>query len=146
MLERLSRFFGHLTETTMKKTLLASSFLALGALTFVAPAVAFADDGSTIVKSVDKDSDGTIDMQEAKTAAMANFAMADKDKDGTIDSKEAGMDVSKADPDKDGTLDKTEFASALDNTFKATDTDHDGTVDATELASPDGQKLQAMIK
>ncbi len=130
----------------MKKTLLATSFLALGAFAFVAPATSFADDNSAMVKSVDKDSDGTIDMQEAKTAAMAKFAMADKDSDGTIDSKEAGMDVSKADPDKDGTLDKTEFAAALGDTFKATDIDHDGTVDATELASFEGQKLQAMIK
>ncbi len=130
----------------MKKTLLATSLLALGAFTFVAPAIAFADDGSATVKSVDKDSDGTIDMQEAKTAAMAKFAMADKDNDGTIDSKEAGMDVSKADPDKDGTLDKTEYAAALGDTFKAADTDHDGTVDAAEMAGPEGQKLQAMIK
>ena len=65
------------------------------------------------MKSVDKDSDGTIDMAEAKQAGMARFAMLDKDKDGTIDSKEAGMDISKADPDKDGTLDKAEFETAL---------------------------------
>lgn len=130
----------------MTKTLLVASFLALGAMAAFGPAPSYAAEGSATVMSVDKDSDGTIDMAEAKTAGMAKFAMLDKDNDGTIDSKEAGMDVSKADPDKDGTLDKTEFAAALGETFKAADTDNDGTIDAKELATPEGQKLDAMIK
>ncbi len=130
----------------MTKTLLAASFLALGAMAAFAPVPTYAADSSATVMSVDKDGDGTIDMAEAKKAGMAKFAMLDKDSDGTIDSKEAGMDVTKADADKDGTLDKTEFEMALGKTFTATDTDHDGTVDAKELATPEGQKLDAMIK
>lgn len=129
----------------MKKFLLAAPLLALGAFAVLVPATSYADDSSATIKSVDKDSDGTIDMTEAKTAAMAKFATLDKDKDGTLDSKEAGMDVSKVDPDKDGTVDKTEFESALADTFKAADTDNDGTVDAKELASPEGQKLSSMM-
>ncbi len=124
--------------------LAAAYLLALGTFAF-APAVAYADSSATL-KSVDTDKDGTIDMAEAKTAAMNNFATADKDKDGTVDSKEAGTDVSKADPDKDGTLDKTEFEAALTSSFKAADADNDGTIDAKELATPEGQKLNAMIR
>ena len=129
----------------MKISILATaSFLALATVTAL-PAVAHADGAST-VKSVDKDGDGTISLDEAKSAAMDKFAMLDKDKDGTLDSKEAGMDVSKVDPDKDGTVDKTEFESALTKSFAAADTDNDGTVDAKELSTSDGKKLAKMIK
>lgn len=122
----------------------AISLLATGAFAFAAPAVSFAEGAS--LQSVDTDHDGTIDMAEAKKAAMEKFSTADTDHDGTLDSKEAGMNVGQADPDKDGTLDKSEYETALASTFKATDTDHDGTVDAKELASPEGQKLDAMMK
>lgn len=125
--------------------LAALSLIAAGTLAIAAPLPTFAADGSATVKSVDKDSDGTIDMAEAKQAAMAKFKAADKDNDGTVDSKEAGMDVTKADTDKDGTLDKAELEAALGSSFKAADTDNDGTVDAKELASPAGQKLATML-
>ena len=130
----------------MKKTLLAASFLALGAFTFVAPAIAFADDGSATVKSVDKDSDGTIDMQEAKTAAMAKFATS-RQGQGTARSTPRKPAWTSARPIPTRTARSTRRSSraALGDTFKAADTDHDGTVDAKELASPEGQKLQAMI-
>lgn len=124
---------------------IAAFSLLAGSLAVVAPLPSFAADGSATVKAVDTDHDGTIDMNEAKTAAMAKFTMADKDKDGTVDSKEAGMDVTKADTDKDGTLDKAETETALGSTFKAADTDNDGTVDAKELATPAGQKLSSMM-
>ena len=130
----------------MKNIVLAASFLALGACAVLAPAPSYADDGSAAVKSVDKDSDGTIDLAEAKKAAMAKFAMLDKDHDGSLDAKEAGMDVSKVDSDKDGTVDKAEFEATLTANFKAADVDNDGTVNAKELSSPAGQKLETMIK
>ena len=130
---------------TFRKTA-AASLLLLGTLALAAPAASFAETGSSTVASVDTDKDGTIDMTEAKKAAMDNFAMLDKDSDGTLDSKEAGMDVANVDPDKDGTVDKKEFAMALADTFKAADTDRDGTIDAKELATPDGQKLATMMK
>ena len=126
-------------------TLAAASLFAIGTFAIAPIASYAAADGSAVVKSVDKDSDGTIDMAEAKKAAMEKFATLDADHDGTIDSKEAGMNVSKADPDKDGTLDKTEFDAALSKSFEAADTDHDGTVDAKELATPAGEKLSAMM-
>lgn len=122
----------------------ALAFLAAGTIALGAPLASFAADGATTIKSVDTDSDGTIDMAEAKKAAMAKFAGMDKDKDGTVDAKEAGMDVSKVDTDKDGTVDKAEFENALTTTFKAADTDNDGTLDAKELATPAGKKLSAM--
>lgn len=123
----------------------AAGFFAFAAVAFGAPVYAQAADSSASVTMVDTDKDGTIDMAEAKTAAMKHFKAADTDHDGTLDTKEAGMDVSDVDGDKDGTLDEAEYAKALDATFKAADADKDGSVDAKELETPAGQKLSAMM-
>ena len=127
-------------------TVAAAALFAFGSLAIAVPTASTAASNSATVKSVDTDKDTTIDMAEAKKAAMANFAMLDKDNDGTLDSKEAGMNVAKVDADKDGTIDKAEFETALGETFKAADTDNDGTVDAKELATPAGKRLKTMIK
>lgn len=128
----------------MNVKLAAAFVVAIGTLAAIAP-VAYAADSSAAVKAADTDGDGTVDLAEAKKAAMAKFTMMDADKEGTVDPKEAGMDVSAVDSDKDGTLDKTEYEAAVTSAFKAADPDGDGTVDAKEMASPAGAKLGAMI-
>jgi Ca2+-binding EF-hand superfamily protein len=61
----------------------------------------------------DTDNDGTLDLNDVKTAAGATFDKLDRDHDGTLDKKELGGRIGKdmmadADPDKDGTISKDE--------------------------------------
>jgi Ca2+-binding EF-hand superfamily protein len=123
----------------------AAGFFALAAVAFCAPVYAQAAGSSASVSIADTDKDGTIDMAEAKTAAMKHFKAADTDHNGTLDTKEAGMDVSDVDSDKDGTLDEAEYEKAVDAAFKAADANNDGTIDGKELETPAGQKLSAMM-
>lgn len=111
-----------------------------------------AADAASILKSVDKDNDGTIDLGEARAAGMAHFEKIDTDHDGTVDKAEAKADnvgaaaFSAADPDKDGTVDKTEFGKIIDKSFKKADRDNDGTVSADELKAPAGKGLLSVIR
>ncbi len=67
---------------------------------------------AALMKVLDPDADGTVDLAEAKAAGAAVFKKLDPDNDGTLDAKElsgrldeAGLKA--ADPDNDGTLDMT---------------------------------------
>ena len=99
----------------------------------------------------DTDSDGTVDLAEAKKAASALFDKLDPDHDGTLDKRElAGRltqkELSAADPDHDGTLTKDEYLAVVEQRFNAADPDHDGTLDAKELNSKAGQSLLRLLK
>jgi Ca2+-binding EF-hand superfamily protein len=93
-----------------------------------------------VLKSVDTDNDGTVDMDEARVAANALFDQLDGDHDGTLDRKElrghvSAKELAAADPDHDGTLTKDEYANLVASRFKAADPDSDGTLDAKEIKS-----------
>ena len=96
---------------------------ALTALLGVAaPALA----ASGPVARLDTDNDGTVDLDEAKKAAVALFDKLDTDKDGTLDPKELKGRVT----DKD---------------FKAADPDNDGTVSAAEFKTHAGRSLIQLL-
>jgi hypothetical protein len=74
--------------------------------------------GSAPVSQFDTDSDGTVDIDEAKNAASDLFDKLDTDKEGTISVKElhgrlSSKDFSGADPDKDKTLTKDEYLTVV---------------------------------
>ena len=103
-------------------------------------------------KKADKDSDGTLDKDEAKAlkGVSKHFDAIDFDKSGTVSMEEITAHLNsmkkemhakgeknfkKADKDNDGTLDKDE-AKALPRVaknFDAIDTDKDGTVSEKEI-------------
>lgn len=103
-------------------------------------------------KKADKDSDGTLDKEEAKAmkGVSKHFDAIDFDKDGTVSMEEITAHLNsmkkemhakgeknfkKADKDNDGTLDKEE-AKALprvSKNFDAIDADKDGTVSMEEI-------------
>ena len=63
------------------------------------------------MKAVDPDNDGTMDLNEAKAAALRLFEKINPDKDGTVNQKElrgrmTAKELKAADRDNDGTLDK----------------------------------------
>jgi Ca2+-binding EF-hand superfamily protein len=137
----------------MKPALLATA--TLSALLFTA-GTTLADHHHAKLEAAfekaDKDSDGTLDKEEAKAMPRVakNFDSIDTDKDGTVDLNEvkASMEKAgkamhqkgeaafkKADKDNDGTLDKEEAKAMprVAKNFDAIDTDKDGTVSLEEI-------------
>jgi Ca2+-binding EF-hand superfamily protein len=103
------------------------------------------------LKAIDKDADGTIDLDEARGTASALFDRLDPDKDGTLTIKElqgrlSRADFNTADPDNDGTLDKEEYLAVVERRFEAANPDHDGTLDRGELATPAGATLLRVLR
>jgi hypothetical protein len=103
------------------------------------------------VQLFDTDSDGTIDLAEAKKAASAVFDKLERDHDGTLDKRElarrlTAKELSAADPDHDGTLTRDEYLAVVEQRFGAADPDHDGTLDARELSTRAGQSLLRLLK
>jgi EF hand/EF-hand domain pair len=105
----------------------------------------------SLIKTLDPDNDGTVDLAEAKSAASKLFDKLDRDHDGTLDKRELrgrvnAKDFAAADPDNDGTLDKNEFLALAEKRFKAANPDGDGTIDAKELNSAAGRSLVRLLK
>jgi len=124
---------------------------AMIATILVGRSVAFAKPRSTAIRMFDTDSDGTIDLEEAKKAALALFDRLDRDHDGTLERRELGgrlsaRELAAANPDNDGTLDKGEYLALVERRFLAANSDNDGTLDAKELATNAGQSLLRLLK
>lgn len=105
----------------------------------------------SLLKRLDPDNDGTVDLAEAKSAASKLFDKLDRNNGATLDKRELrgrvnAKDFAAADPDNDGTLDKNEFVTLVEKRFKAADPDNDGTIDAKELNSAAGRSLVRLLK
>jgi hypothetical protein len=106
--------------------------------------------GEEVIKKIDGDNDGTLDMAEVIHAGAKLFAEINPDGDTTLESKETEgrltkKDWKKANKDGDDTLEMDEWLSILRARFKAANPDNDGTLDAKELDTPAGQKVVVMI-
>src|SRR5215469_7166010 len=100
-----------------------------------------------LLRTLDPDKDGTVNLAEAKDAASKLFDKLDR----TLDERELrgrinGSDFAAADPDNDGTLDKSEFLAIVEKRFKAADPDNEGTIDAKELKAAAGRSLTRLLK
>lgn len=72
----------------------------------------------SLLKTLDPDNDGTVDLTEAKTAAGKLFDKLDRDHDGTLDRRELRgrlneKDFAAADPDNDGMWTRMNFLRSL---------------------------------
>jgi Ca2+-binding EF-hand superfamily protein len=124
------------------------SILITLAVTLIGTALAWSQ---SLLKTLDPDNDGTIDLAEAKSATSKLFDKLDRDHDGTLDKRELrgrvnAKDFAAADPDNDGTLDQNEFLSLVEKRFKAANPDNDGTIDAKELKSAAGRSLVLLLR
>jgi EF hand domain-containing protein len=140
-----------LTEALMPFSTNRRTLLAGASSTFIGLSLDPVFAASKAKMKYDTDNDGTLDLNEVKSAAGAAFDKLDRDKDGTLDKKELGARISKdmmgdADPDKDGTVSKDEYVGLAEKLFKAADTDNEGTLDAKELRSKAGQQLMKLLK
>ena len=105
------------------KTLALASLLAVAlssAMLATSASPAFA---ASALQTLDPDKDGTVDLNEAKTAASALFDKLDVDHDGTLDRKEltdriSAEDWKVADPDNDKTISKDEYLAFVEVAFK----------------------------
>ena len=80
-------------KLTPLKTFALASLLAISSppamvITSASPALA-----ASALQTLDPDKDGTVDLNEAKTAASALFDKLDVDHDGTLDRKEIQFNV-----------------------------------------------------
>jgi Ca2+-binding EF-hand superfamily protein len=133
-------------EIIMRLIKLSALALAFAATVSIAPAFA-----QSALTAVDTDHDGTIDLNEAKTAAVAEFDKLDVDHDGTLDYKELHGRISKADwqiadPDHDKTISKDEYIAFVEFAFNRADKDHEGTIDKKEARTPEGKALMRLLK
>ncbi len=124
-----------------RRTLLLASALTLA----LSPAFA-----ASVFSGIDTDSDGTMDLNEAKAAASSVFDRLDADHDATLDSAELKgrvpeQDWATADPDSDKTLTKDEYLNYVEFAFKRADKDGDGTVDAKEARTHAGRLLMPPV-
>ena len=126
-------------------SLLAVSLPPTMLVTSASPAFA-----ASALQTLDPDKDGTVDLNEAKTAASALFDQLDTDHDGTVDRKELGNRISAedwktADPDNDKTISKDEYLAFVEVAFKRANPDNDATIDAKELKTPAGRALLRLL-
>jgi Ca2+-binding EF-hand superfamily protein len=125
--------------------------LAVGTLLATGLPVSAKSRHISLIRLLDTDNDGTVDLAEAKTAASALFDRLEHDKDGTLDKHElsgrlSAKELAAADPDHDGTLTKEEYLAVVEQRFSAADPDHDGTLDAKELKSGAGRALLRLLR
>jgi Ca2+-binding EF-hand superfamily protein len=106
---------------------------------------------ANVLQALDPDHDGTVDLNEAKTAGAAVFDRLERDHDGTLDARElkgrlSAKELAAGDPDHDGTLTKDEYLALVEKRFAAANPDNDGTLDSKELKSPSGRALLRLLK
>ena len=131
----------------MSKRVAIAGFAALGLLTSIG--LASAQTSAAFLKMVDKDSDGTVTLDEVKAYASDRFKAFEKDQDGTLDTKElkgrlSATGFKAANTDADKTIDEPEFMAYVENLFKEAN-DGDTTLDAKELEKPAGKKLIMLL-
>lgn len=134
----------------MSRRTVVQMLIAVCAVGIVTPALAKSRRMDPI-RLLDTDSDGTVDLDEAKRAASAVFDRLEKDNDGTLDARElkgrlSAKELAAADPDNDGTLTKDEYLKVVEQRFKAANPDNDGTIDAKEFKTKAGQALLRLLK
>jgi Ca2+-binding EF-hand superfamily protein len=135
---------------TRVKTLTLASLLAISLPSVVVVTSASPAFAASALQALDPDKDGTVDLNEAKTAGSALFDKLDVDHDGTLDRKEltdriSAEDWKIADPDNDKTISKDEYLAFVEVAFKRANPDNDGTVDAKELKTPAGRALLRLL-
>jgi Ca2+-binding EF-hand superfamily protein len=124
--------------------------VVLGIVCAVSQTLAAGKAGSAL-QSLDTDHDGTVDLNETKTAAAAAFDRLDRDHSGTLSKQELkgrmnARELAAEDTDHDGSLTKDEYAAAVEKRFKSANADSDDTLDAKELGSRNGKSLQRLVK
>ena len=144
--------------TLLKRYAAVIVLLGAGALMVLeGSSVSAQTSGTDAIKMFDKDSDGSIDLVEAKAAAAALFDTLDANHDGTLTNEELGgraevlrQLLPSPNPYKmfavEGVMTKADYLSLTETRFKLADPDNDGRLDAKELDSAAGQSLLKLLR
>jgi EF hand len=105
---------------------------------------------AAILHMLDTDDDATVDIAEAKKAAIILFDQLDSDNDGTLDANElqgrlTEEEIVAGNPQHNKTLTKDEYLAIVDEQFKAADANHDGKLDIQELSSLSGDAIVKLL-
>ena len=118
---------------------------------FVAPSPALARRRAASFEAIDRDRDGTIDLDEAKRAAASRFEALDRRHTGKLSHAELGRgrltvaQFSWADRDHDGTLTRYEYLALVEREFRAVDRDHEGTLSRAEFNARAALPLRRLL-
>jgi hypothetical protein len=128
---------------------LRAAALAL-AIALLPSACAQNQEAATLLQTWDADHEGTLNLDEVRRAALAEFDKLDVDHEGTLSPQELGGRLPRrafddADMDNDSTLSKKEYLALVTRRFEATDSDHDGSLTVQELDSPAGHRLMKLL-
>src|SRR5262249_25082798 len=98
------------------------------------------------LQQLDASHDGTLSLDEIKTAASERFEALDRKHKGNLTRTQLAGIVTfqqfhQANTEKHKTLDKTEILALVEKLFQAADKDHDGRLDKKELGSSAGRAL-----
>jgi hypothetical protein len=136
-------------ERPSRRQLLLWGLLMAG---FMAPSSALPRGGGPgSFAAIDRDRDGTIDLNEAKRAAKRVFRGLDRRRAGQLSRAQLGpgrltvAQFSWADRDHDGTLTMDEYLALVEREFRAADRNRDGTVSRAEFHSRDGLPLRRLL-
>ena len=107
-------------------------------------------EAAILLRTWDADHDGTLSVDEMRSAASAEFDKLDVDHEGTLSPQELGGRLTRrafdaADTDNDSTLSKKEYLALVMQRFREADADHDGTLTVRELDSLAGHRLMKLL-
>ena len=128
-----------------------TAVLAAIAMTLTGSIRALAASDYELLKGLDLDRDGTVDLDEATKAASTVFETIDRDRDGLLTRHELSgrlsvRELRAANPDHDGKLSKIQYLALAAVRFRAADADADGTLTAGELRTKAGRALLRLLK
>ena len=109
------------------------------------------------IKAIDTGKDGTVSLNEAKSAAVVVIVKMDADHNGILDNKELGGRIEILDQlfsqghssmywKTKGTITKEEYLTLVEGRLKSADPDDDGTLDAKELETESGQLFLKLLQ
>jgi Ca2+-binding EF-hand superfamily protein len=137
-------------ERPSRRRLLSLALLTAGCIG--ATSSAFAAGGrAASFEAIDRDRNGTINLDEAKRAAAILFDQLDRHRTGKLSRTQLGRgrmtlaEFSWADRDHDGTLTKDEYLALVERQFRVADLDHDGTVSGAEFRARSGLPLRRLL-
>ena len=105
----------------------------------------------SLLKTLDPDNDGTVDLTEAKTAAGKLFDKLDRDHDSTLDRRELrgrlnARDFAAAIPTTTELWTRMNFLRSSKSASRLPIPTMDGTIDAKEFRSAAGRSLVRLLK
>jgi hypothetical protein len=146
----LTRRASDVLERPSRRQLLSLGLLTAGCMGAASSALAGGGRPASF-EAIDRDRDGTIDLDEAKRAATLLFDQLDHHRTGKLSRTQLGRgrmtlaEFSWADRDHDGTLTKDEYLALVERQFRAADLDRDGTVSRAEFKARSGLPLRRLL-